>query len=89
MPIIDKDSLAEVIADVVKAATAPLKVRLAALEARPTVKYFGVHQPDLLYDEGSLCTKGGSLWIATRHTAGRPGGDDSGWRLVVKEGRAV
>ena len=30
----------------------------------------------------------GGIWLAKRQTAGRPGGDDSGWRLVCKEGRA-
>jgi hypothetical protein len=85
----DTDVIADGIAQVLNKVLPPLKARLAALEARPTVKYFGIHQPELVYEEGSLVTKGGSLWIATRSTAARPGGDDSGWRLVVKEGRAT
>ena len=36
---------------------------------------------------GSLITRSGALWLATRETAATPGRDDS-WRLVVKSGRA-
>ena len=82
-------AIAPPIVEILKRTVDPLKARIAALEQRPTSKYCGIHQPEPVYEEGSLCTKGGSLWIATRQTAGRPGGDDSGWRLIVKSGTAT
>jgi hypothetical protein len=62
--------------------------RVKALENRASVRYAGVYQSGAVYEEGNLVTLRGSLWLATQQTAVKPGGDDSGWRLVVKEGRA-
>jgi len=84
----DTDMIADCIAKVLKDVLAPLKARLAALEARPAVKYVGIHQEGLVYEEASLCTLRGGLWLAIRQTAARPGGDSSGWKLICKEGAA-
>jgi hypothetical protein len=64
-----------------------LERRCAELESRAAIKYCGIYRPDGVYQEGNLVTLRGGLWIATKQTAAKPGGDDSGWRLVVKEGR--
>jgi hypothetical protein len=65
-----------------------LERRCDVLERRTTIKYCGIYQSGAVYEEGNLCTARGGLWLATRQTAAKPGGDDSGWKLVVKEGRA-
>jgi hypothetical protein len=61
--------------------------RLDALEARPTLKYVGVHQRGTTYQPGECVTSAGSLWIASRVTTGQPGDPDSGFTLAVKRGR--
>ena len=82
--------LASVIVTALKAAIAPLKKRLDALEARgPGVEYRGIFREGEVYERGSLCTRSGALWLAIRTTALAPGAVPDHWRLIVKEGRAT
>jgi hypothetical protein len=67
---------------------AALEQKVAQLEARPLPKWCGVFEDGKAYSEASLITDRGSLWLATRDTAQRPGDAGSGWRLVVKKGDA-
>lgn len=60
--------------------------RVAALEAKPMMKYCGVWEPGD-YAEGEVVTQGGSMWIAREPTNSRPGTDDS-FQLCVKRGRS-
>ncbi len=77
----DLDAIAEVMSDAIAAATAPLVARIAALEGRPEVKYMGAFQADFgCYNEASLVTKGGGLWISLRATTQTPG-QSGDWRL--------
>jgi hypothetical protein len=61
---------------------------VAALKQRPpTPQYRGIFEDGPMYAAGSLVTKAGSLWLATRDTATVPGsGPSSGWTLIVKNG---
>ncbi len=79
------DAVADVLADVTKAAIAPLEKRITELESRSTLKWSGVHQPGVEYGECSLTTHAGGLWIATKATAATPGAS-ADWRLIVKSG---
>jgi hypothetical protein len=90
------ESLATEIVHVIKAALAPIQERLAdaeqelkTLKAQPQLKYCGVWREHETFSEGSLCTKGGGLWLATGPRLGTPGTPGSGWRLIVKAGTAV
>jgi hypothetical protein len=67
-----------------------LRSRLQEIEQRPSgVKYAGIWRTDATYGEGSLCTLGGSLWIAKADSIGaRPGTDADAWALIVKRGQA-
>jgi len=84
----DGQMVAEVMLEAIDRALAPVLARIALLEARPAVKYSGVYQAGVVYSAGSLTTRSGSLWIASRETHNQPGSDDSGWTLVVKRGEA-
>lgn len=59
-----------------------LEERIKALEARALPKWCGVWVAKG-YQEGSLVTRDGSLWLATTDTSDRPG-DGGAWRLIVK-----
>ena len=76
--------------DLVLDAFAKLDARVAAVEARPFsgVKYCGTFTPGR-YVEGSLVTRGGSLWCATKDTDDVPGEGATAWVLIVKRGNAV
>jgi hypothetical protein len=65
-----------------------LERRIKELEDRPALKYVGSHRENEPYQEGSLVTKAGSLWLATEPTSRIPGTELSGWRLIVKRGQA-
>lgn len=81
---------ADVIAEAVELATAPLARRIERLEQRPAVAYRGVFSPGTRYAEGSLCTRQGALWIAktgTQSVPGTPEGANS-WQMIVKSGGA-
>ena len=47
----------------------------------------GIYKAGETYLRGDGVTWGGSLWIATKETADKPGSEESGWRLAVKKGR--
>lgn len=68
-----------------EAAPSALEERIAALEARPTVKYLGVWKEGKAYVGGSMVTDKGSVWHADRATMQRPGASDD-WVLAVKRG---
>jgi hypothetical protein len=70
-------------------AIAPLLERIAQLESRPELKYFGAWDSRSAYSAGSLVTRSGGLWLAEQTTIAQPGAPDSGWRLVVKKGEAA
>ena len=65
-----------------------LEARIAALEARPEMKYLGVFDPATHYEPGHFVTKGGSLWCCLKASTGAtPGVSVDAWRLAVKSGR--
>ena len=72
----------------IEAALAPLEKRIAVLEKRPEVKYEGIYRAGHPYGLGSLVTDHGALWLAETATEQRPGGAASGWKLIVKAGKA-
>lgn len=65
---------------------AELEKRIAALEAKPSLKYMGAYR-DRPYTAGAAVTRQGSLWIAKVDTDGVPG-DSADWQLAVKQGKA-
>ena len=67
---------------------AALEAKVARLEARPSPKWAGVFADGRAYAECSFVTDQGSMWVAERDTAQRPGTSNSGWRLCVKQGHA-
>jgi len=67
---------------------AALTRRLETLERRPFPKWCGTFADGKAYAECSFVNDRGSVWIAERDTAQRPGTPDSGWRLCVKRGDA-
>ena len=60
-----------------------LAQRVAALEARPELKYLGVWKDGSVYREGAAVTHDGSLWIAKGDTIEQPGGANF---LVLRSG---
>jgi hypothetical protein len=96
VPRLNVDEIADAVIGIMAANIKPLAAqieqqqqRIAALEARPAVKYYGVHDDGTTYPERAMTTRSGGLWVATRGTTATPGTDDSGWLLVVKKGQAV
>jgi hypothetical protein len=83
-----EERMADVVVEAIKMAVKPLQARIAALEARPELKYGGVFEQGAAYREGTLVTRSGSLWLALRETRAAPGSDPEKWRLVVKSGGA-
>ena len=77
---------ARIIAEEVGAAIAELEGRIAALEARPVLRYHGAWCKGVGYSEGACVSHDGSLWIARRETDRKPGEVDSGFTLAVKRG---
>jgi hypothetical protein len=64
-----------------------LEAQVAALEARPQLKYLGTYKPDAVYSENSLTTYDGSLFIARKETRATPGDGNQDWQLCTKRGR--
>lgn len=66
-----------------------LRSEVAELRTKSSgLQYLGVWEPNDTYACGSAVTWGGSLFIARRDTAAKPGSDgDTGWTLAVKHGR--
>jgi hypothetical protein len=84
-----KPATVGMIMQAVDAIMAAVESRIAAVEARPSVKYCGVHEPGRSYAAGSLTTRQGSLWCATKSTSDVPGEGRTDWLLVVKRGGAI
>lgn len=51
----------------------------------PAMIYRGVYREDQAYQEGDVCTWGGSLWHANKSTSSKPDAGD--WTMCVKKGR--
>lgn len=81
-----EESMATAIVAAIKQAVDPLRARVKALEERPALAYKGVFEANVLYREGSLVTRSGSLWLALHDTRAVPGSEPSAWRLVAKNG---
>ena len=65
----------------------PLTQRIDELEKRSLgVKWAGIWSDGTRYEEGSLITDRGSLWLVTASTSDRPGDNASAYRLVCKSG---
>jgi hypothetical protein len=62
-----------------------LKQRVVAAEAGKTWNYIGVWRGGQA-DAGTVATHDGATWLATRATALKPSGPDSGWVLIAKRG---
>lgn len=58
-----EETIAFVIGEVVNRALAPLKARIAALEAKPTLKDGGDWTHGQVYDPGTVVRHRGSAWI--------------------------
>ena len=78
------DAIALAMVRFVTEAIEPLKQRIAALEARPELRYAGTWKEGQSYLPGALTTDAGSLWLCTQATNNRPPSDH--WKLVVKRG---
>jgi hypothetical protein len=79
-------ALAPVVAGHVDKVVAPLKARIAELEARPQLKYHGTFKAATRYPEAAAVTHSGSLFIAKCPTTETPG-ESQDWQLCVKRGR--
>jgi len=77
--------LANVVATRTLELTDKLEQRIAALE-KSQFGYFGVFEEGKSYRKNSFLTDSGSLWIARKETAQRPGSNED-WKLAVKRGR--
>ncbi|KQM92159.1 hypothetical protein ASE77_11810 [Sphingomonas sp. Leaf226] len=68
-----------------------MRAELAALQdvvrSEKSLKYRGVHEPNVAYDTGDTVTHGGSLWHCNVLTKERPGEGSKAWTLAVKRGR--
>lgn len=53
----------------------------------PAVIDRGVYKAGQSYERGDAVSFGGSIWIAQKDTAAKPGNGESSWRLAVKHGR--
>lgn len=66
-----------------------IEVRLRTLEEQPPksvgIEWHGVYEDGRQYETGTLVTRSGSLWLATRRTSGVPG-TEAAWKLCVKNG---
>jgi hypothetical protein len=59
---------------------------IAALKAKPHVKFCGVWKAGGTYEPGDAATHQGGLWICKVATPGEPSKDFVGWQLAVKRG---
>jgi hypothetical protein len=91
MMLKEKENLIEGIAlfvkDQVKEAVAPLKAKIAELEALPKLKYRGIWDDKTEYREGNFVTHHGSIWHCNARSTGRMPGASDDWVLAVKRGR--
>jgi hypothetical protein len=73
----------------IEEAVAPLRRRIAELEAEPSAKWLGVWREGKSFRAGSLVTHQGGLWHAETTTMNRPGDASGDWKLAVKKGSVV
>jgi hypothetical protein len=62
-----------------------LQTRVAALEARPALKYLGTWKENKTYSAGTFITDAGAVWYCNGSTTSRPG-ENADWSLAVKSG---
>lgn len=87
MSALEVDDIADVIAEAIKEATAPLIARIETLE-KSGMKFCGTWQRAMNYERGATVSHSGSLWVAIRSVdPDQAPGADSGWQLAVKRGR--
>jgi hypothetical protein len=53
----------------------------------PVMIYRGVYREGEQYEQGDVCTWGGSLWHCDTQTKDKPGGEQKCWTLAAKKGR--
>ena len=102
MTSLEADTLADIIAEGIKMAIAPMKkqiaelkadrdtdrAEIAELKARPVMKeYRFTWREDEVYVKGETVTHGGSQWYAVKDSRGMRPGESSAWVLSVKCGR--
>ena len=82
----DPERMADAVVQAIQMATAPLHARIAALEARPTLKFCGIYSDTKAYAPGDCATRQGGLWACKTATTGPF--DHAAWQLAVKKGDA-
>ena len=71
----------------VESRMAPLRQRIAELEAKTeNFRYVGVYETGNDYHAGNFVTHSGSLWHCQADTSSTPG-TDATWTLCVKRGK--
>ncbi len=50
----------------------------------PLRAYAGIWREGRSYERGTLATRSGATWVATRSTMVQPGISDSGWKMISK-----
>jgi hypothetical protein len=89
----DKDGVAicdvvtEGLVGYVAAVVAPLKARIAQLEAQRGLKYVGCWKQGGDYKCGEFVSYGGGVWHCKQNTGTRPNRCHEAWQLAVKSGR--
>src|SRR5262245_59522328 len=83
-----QNACAEAMAVFVRERLEPMKRRVEALEAGPSVVWCDSFKDGNTYVEANLTTHAGGLWLATTTTRAKPGSSPD-WRLIVKSGTAV
>lgn len=81
------DKFAEGIGEALGAHLRELKQRLVELEQRQ-LKLGGTYKSGVTYDENTLVSFQGGLWLSRSTTTARPGSGSPAWRLAVKRGDA-
>jgi hypothetical protein len=77
--------LMERVGRAVREALEPLRQRIGELEQR---EWVGIWTSGKSYAKNSIVSHDGSAWLAVRqYPEGKPGGANTGWRLIVKRGR--
>ena len=76
--------LARSVAQHVKNVTAPLKERIAELEARPVLEDAGIWRESAVYKPGHVVSFKGSAWTCQQPNSNARPGKNNCWRLMVK-----
>ena len=63
-----------------------LEERVKALEAKPTMRYYGVWKGDVAYEVGDVVTHDGSAWVARSANTSTKPSTTGDWQLAVKRG---